>query len=86
MQTIKLLGYRRKRIRPWDDHDSLATTPKAHPRKEESIVCTSFELKTPVQRTTYKMGENICKNISSIDLLSKLYKELFKLNNKKQTT
>lgn len=33
------------------------------------------------EKTTPRIGENICNNVADKDLVSRIYKELFQLNN-----
>ena len=47
--------------------------------------CTAKETTNRHEKTTYRKGENICKQCDQQGLISKLYQQLIKLNNKQPT-
>ena len=47
--------------------------------------CTAKETTNRNEKTTYRKGENICKQCDQQGLISKLYQQLIKLNNKQPT-
>ena len=46
--------------------------------------CTAKEAINRTKKTTYRMGENICKWCNWKGLISKIYEQLIQLNNKKK--
>ena len=47
--------------------------------------CTAKETINKNEKTTYRKGENICKQYDQQGLISKLYQQLIKLSNKQPT-
>ena len=53
-------------------------------KKEKVVwVCSAKDTIKKMKKTSHRLGENILQKIPFKELLSKIYKELLKLNNKK---